>query len=229
MKPQNQPPPSRCDNYDEYLEDELGYTYVAGDVVALAELESHDRLQNHPLEELGERKLVDLNDFEALGFARGLKEAGNLDGFARAIEALLESDDDHPGVEYAELPLLGALALYREGEHNRALSWLEYGIEEWPQRRTSASLLQGRILLNQKGPEAAIEHFESLANSNDGDPEVFFEISEALAVEGHPELARNWLDRARERAGHVGARALLVDIDVLEHQLTPDGRDGKTQ
>lgn len=225
MKPRNQPPSSRCDNYDEYLEDELGYTYVAGDVVALAELETHDRFRNHPFEELGDRELADLDDFEMLGLARGLKNSGELDGFAAAIEALLESDENHPGVEYAEVPLLGALVLYREEAHKRALSWLERGIEKWPERRTGAALLQGRILLNQRGPETAIEHFERLVKSNDDDPEVFFEISEALAVEGYPELARDWLDRARESAERVGDPSILVDIDVLEDQLTPDGRD----
>lgn len=214
------PPESRCDNYDEYLEDTLGYAYGVRDIVPVGTLRSHDRLREDPETHLGDRSLQDLSDLEKLGLARGLKRNNDLDGFASVIEDLIHSDGADPGVDYPEIPLLGALVMHRSEHFRHARAWLDQAIEKWPDRSRSAKLLKGRVLLNAQGGDAATEHYEALVSAHPDDPELSFEIAEDLAAEGKPELATRWLGRARQTAEDVGDRAILVDIEVLESRLS---------
>lgn len=212
------PPPSRCDNYERYLEDAYGYAYAARDIVSVASLECHDALTESPQKT---RREVDgeLNDFERLGLARGLYQNGDAAGFADQLETILESDDHHPAVTYMELPLLAARLLAGEGDYERAQDFLEDAAERWPDHATAARREKALVTLLDEGREAAVTVYQQLADDNPDDPELRFEFAEDLAEHDQPHMARVWLERAREVAERVDDRAILVDIELLEERL----------
>jgi predicted Zn-dependent protease len=213
------PPQVVSDNYDRYLQDEYGYAYAARDILSLRILESHDRLADDPHGALGDRTVDDLDDFERFGYARGLADEGDLESFADVFEELLESDDDHDGLQYHELPLYGANVALRHGAAERAHQWLRHGVDRWPYRARPARLLQARIALRADDGERASSIYESLTADDPDDPELFFEIARDLASEGFDSDAADWASRARETAQRVGDTSVEVDIDVLEARL----------
>ncbi len=213
------PAPSRCDNYEQFLEDTYGYAYSARDIVSTDALERHDRLASEAsADELAEINR-DLDDFERLGLARGYLRTGELEAFADELDNLLDSEDVHPAITYSELPLLAAEVLTDHDRFDRALDYLERAIERWPDHSIAARRQRALVVLHADGPDAARSHYERLADNHPDDPELRFEFAEDLHAHGHPELARTWLQRARSTAERVGDRALLVDLELLKTRL----------
>lgn len=207
------------DNYERYLEDEYGYAYAARDILPLRLLESHDRLVDDPHGALETREFEALDDFEKFGYARGLADEGDLETFAAVLDALLDSDDDHDGLQYHEIPLFGARVALRHGVPERATDWLKRGVEQWPDRARPARLLRARIALRSEEPDRAASIYEALVDDHPNDPELRFEIAEDLASEGYETQASDWISRARETAERVGDTSIEVDLDVLEARV----------
>lgn len=207
------------DNYDRYLEDEYGYEYGARDTLPIRVLESHDRLLDDPEGGLENRDFSDLDDFERLGLARGLADAGDLEAFDDVLDHLIESEADHEAVRYPEIPLFGAHVAMRHGAADRALEWLRRGADRWPDRARPALLFQARIALRRDDRDRAAKLYQSLTDEHPEDPELAFEIAEDLAEEGYDDWASEWVSRARDTADRIGDTSIPVDLDVLEARL----------
>lgn len=217
--PSSPGPQAISDNYETYLLDEYGYAYGARDIVPLRTLERHDRLVEHPRATLEDLDRDELDDFERFGLARGFAEREEFEAFATCIDRLLASDDEHEGLQYHELPLYAAIVGLRQGEHDRAATWLEAAIDRWSDRARPARLLMARVALDREDEERAAEIHESLAEDHPEDPELTFEIAEDLAGAGAEARASEWVERTRERARDTGDRAVEVDLNVLASRL----------
>jgi tetratricopeptide (TPR) repeat protein len=213
------PPESRCDNYTSYLDETYGYAYAARDIVSIQDLERHDALLEGSEPGLDERDPDELDDFLRLGMARGWRRQGRLERFLQVVDVVLNSDDDHPAVDYGEVYLLAARALVDDTRYERALSMLERAIERSEYDDREYRQLKG-VTLHQMGEhERAAECLDALADDHPDDVETYYEVAEDFARIGVEDVARRWISRAREVAERLGDRAVEVDLKLLESRL----------
>lgn len=215
-------PPSRCDNYEEYLADEMGYAWNARDVVAMSTLERHDELAAASAEELEQEDFSELNDFLRWAVARRWAQLGHVERFAVAVNNLLESMEPSALLQYHEIYLTSARLLADADHHDQALALLERYSSIGPEDASPALRLRAVIHLGRDDIEAGEDVLAELRETFGQQPEVCFEVAETLAGAGYTERAAEWLKRARAAAEEVGDRPILVDIELLEGRLTPE-------
>ncbi|MGM0558008.1 MAG: tetratricopeptide repeat protein [Myxococcota bacterium] len=204
------------DDYPEYPEDEYGYTYDAWDLLNLGETDRHDRLLEAPLDELEALDLETIDDLQRLAVARGFRRQGERQQFIRTCRQILKTDARHPALVYPEVSVFAAREMARE-DPARALAWLEEFEDQ------ADELMEGRILaavLESKLKDSRSK-LEALVDEHRDEPEMYYEVADEYLRQQLPDLARQWLGDAREKARSVGDRALLVDIELLEAKLPP--------
>ena len=212
-------PESRCDNYTSYLDETYGYTYGARDIVSLEALEHHDALLAGSEAGLDGRDPDELDDFLRLGMARGWRRQEQIDRCVQVLEVVLNSDDNHPAVDYREVYLLASRTLADKGRYERALSVLERAID-WAERDARAfRQLKGLVLHRMGAEDQAGNVLDALSRDRPDDVDMHYEIAEDFAIVGDDEAARRWIDRTRDVADRHGDRAIEVDLDLLEARL----------
>lgn len=215
-----QPAGPRCDDYEEYLAETRGYSYDARDIVTIETLRRHDALRTDPAEALDDRdlELDDLDDFERLGAARGWLRRDEPTKFWEAIQPVLEEPEDNRAVSYADAHLWVAGVLADAGKYEAARRLVGEFADQWPDDPRGRQM-EARFLVETDGPEAARKAYEQLVDEFGEEVELLYEIAEDLEAVGATELAREWLERTRERAEELGDRAILVDLELLEQEL----------
>lgn len=208
------------DNYQEYPEDEYGYTYDAWDLLGLSEVDRHDDLIAASLDELQARDLDALDDLEKLAVARGFLGHDEVEPFVEACRSILESDVRHPGIVYPEVAVYAARILARF-DRPRALAWLQ-DFDEQAEELMETRILRGvlEVFVND-----STEALDEIVEEYTDEPELYYEVAEEYLRQEDLGRAREWLDQAREKARSVGDRATQIDIDLLSSKL--DASEGE--
>jgi thioredoxin-like negative regulator of GroEL len=201
------------DNYESYLDDELGYAWGVWDRTTLAEIARHDAILEATGDELRSTDPAGLDDLQRLALARAARRSGDLEGELDALRLIATPPMEHPGVDYIDVvDLLSSrlcdAQLFDEAEH--FIDRLE--AEEWCEvtreyTRALVALASDRSL----GRSA----FEEILRNSPDDPELRYDIAEDLARYGQLDTAHELLDEAELVATRTGIDAVLVDIELL--------------
>ncbi|MBA2662141.1 MAG: hypothetical protein H0U74_07580 [Bradymonadaceae bacterium] len=208
-----------ADGYLSYVDDELGYSYEAWDVLSVEAIRAHDVILHTDSASLDAVDRLTIDDFERWALARAYRRCGELEGFFGVCESLTLSTAAHPGIVYTEVVELYAEELARANRLAKAQSKLAEARLRWPEPGALPYAIDARILLLAGDLDLALGRYRALADAHPDDAELRFEIAEDLTQNSQTSSAGPWLDEALAVAERVGDRALIVDIELLRIEL----------
>lgn len=213
-------PRSISDEYTEYVDDELGYQYHAWEVISASESTTHERIRLADRREL--EQLLDhgdsLSDVERWAVGRRLLKMGDTDSYLEVIEPILEGRRDHPALHYPEIFVDVARRWAEKDDLDTAHDIVAKIEAHWPQLREAIPLLRAKLLLRARRFEKADTAFTE-AIDLDEEVDLLFETASDFHRAGESDLARQWLDRARQAAAATDDTASMVDIELLSKKL----------
>ncbi len=208
------------DGYPDYVDDELGYTYHAWEVISASESRRHEQILHASPKELSALKeeLSPLTDLDRWAIARRVLSGGDHGAYFELLEPVINGDFDHPALHYPEI--LSDVARRRaESDDLAAGQELITRLEEvWPQFEEVIPLLRAKLLLVAGQPDEAHDGY---TEALDGEERVdlLVETAEDFAQYDAYEIAHRWLNRARRVAEEIGDKASAVDIALLADSL----------
>ncbi len=219
-------PRSISDGYPEYVDDELGYHYHAWEVISASESTRHERIrlaQAQELEELAEH-FAPLSDLERWALGRHYLRNGQVDRYFKFVEPILQGERTHRALHYPEIFADFARRHAEGGDMDAADATVGRIEQVWPELAPAIPLLRAKLLLRagrfDEAHQAYEKEIEAEDLSDDEAPEIYFEAAFDFFECGATEIARHWLDRSRQAAEESGDTATMVDIELLEAELT---------
>lgn len=212
------------DDYTEYVDDEYGYHYHAWEVISASESKRHEEIR------IGENELVDslfenldaLSDLELWALARRRLQEGIRNDYFAAVELIVSGDRTHPAISYPEVFADLSRRYAEDGDLTRGRELVDSIGLHWPELADALPLLFAQLYLHNGDLEQADKSYrEAMASPPDVD--LLIEITEDFLSLSAIEKARQWLEIARQRAVEINDTASLVDIELLQLQLTEAG------
>ncbi len=209
------------DDYTEYVDDEYGYHYHAWEVISASESRRHEEIR------IGENELVDslfenldaLSDLELWALARRRLQEGIRHDYFSSVELIISGDRTHPAISYPEVFADLARRYAEDGDLTRGRELVDSIGLHWPELVDALPLLFAQLYLHSGDLEQADKAYrEAMASPPDVD--LLIEITEDFLSLSAIEKAREWLEIARQRAVEINDTASLVDIELLQIQLT---------
>lgn len=198
------------DNYPEYVNETLGYSYDVWDVVPTSVRREHDRIIHLDPAQLSAQTQATLPDVARWALARRLRQAGDVLGFLNIAQELAEKPEPAPGLNPHDIRLAGALAACEDAPE-RASTFIQALGEGSP---VFGFLKAVQVL--DTDPEEASRLFEEWCKE---DPEAHFDVAKYLCDRGHLAKGRIWIARTRDVANHTQLKSVLVDVALLEDSL----------
>ena len=212
------------DDYTEYVDDEYGYHYHAWEVISASESKRHEEIR------IGENELVDslfenldtLSDLELWALARRRLQEGIRSDYFSAVELIISGNRTHPAISYPEVFADLARRYAEDGDLTRGRELVDSIGLHWPELADALPLLFAQLYLHNGDLEQADKAYrEAMASPPDVD--LLIEITEDFLSLSAIEKARQWLEIAKKRAVEINDTASLVDIELLQIQLTEAG------
>jgi len=204
------------DNYPNYLEDTLGYSFEAWDLVQARDRTLHDRIMAANLSDVSSFEAKDLPGIALWALARRKSESlDSLDAFENLVLELVKLEDpclDHLGIATFTMRLFIKLGQNDRAEHllNR-LEALQNEKELWLGLLKRDSDLEGSkatlgawVDKDQRPIEAVLDIVENMIHFGDRDAAAF------------------WLEEASKRAAASNSPA-QVDIELLKTSIQNEG------
>jgi hypothetical protein len=201
------------DNYESYLDDELGYAWGVWDRTTLANIARHDDILHAVSDDIAALDPAGLDDLQRLALARACRRHDDPEGELDSLRLIVSDSMEHPGVNYVEVVdrtvarLCGAL-LFDEAEV--IIERLE--AQEWC---AQPQLYMRALVRLASETSMGRDAFEELLIDAPDDPELRFDVAEDLIRFGRMDDANELLDDAEQVANRTGNKAVLVDIELL--------------
>jgi thioredoxin-like negative regulator of GroEL len=204
------------DNYPEYLAHEYGYAYEVADVMSQTAIVRHEELLHSSADELQSVDPASLDDFQTWAVARRWRGLGDAERFFETCRAILDTQQEHPVVNYSEISRWLAQELASASRLDEAAQRLDTHLERWPSD-VQAQEMSGVVdLLANEDDDSKLRE---LVEAHPEDAELRFEIAEDLWGFQKVAAARRWLEEARKTAMSAGDQAVLVDIKLLASRI----------
>jgi hypothetical protein len=213
------PAPSIGDPYEEYLDDTLGYRYEAWDFVTQQEIRRHDELLHADESFLSSLPAAELDDLQRLAVALAWRRLGRRERYLDELLSLTRSTAEHPALDYSDLTTRALLESAHQGASEQARDLLTLFRQRWPEHKTQAAQLQINLALLGGDREQACTIYEGLMADEPRDAMTVLDLAEDALHCGDSELARRWVEDARQIAQATGDTATLVDITLFIEEL----------
>lgn len=229
MSPKNNLPLNRLgsaaaasieDNYEEYLDDECGFSYDHADRMTPEDFAAQDAILHASPEELQAMEGAALEPPEGLKLwmlARAWERLADAPRYFELCAQLLDAELEHPLVIYSEISRRVARQRAKAAEFSLARERLRAHLERWPED-LQAEQLSALIVYLESGDAADDSALRAFVARFPKDAEIRYEIAEDLWHFGRLQAASDWLHKAREVATQHDLTT-LVDIELLSTRL----------
>ena len=149
---------------------------------------------------IGDQKSNAFDKSSAAYLAGGAWQSKSDDGYAKAIEYLekaVQFNGLHNNSHYQAMLMLAQLHNV-EGNHDKALTWIDRFLSETKSEDSKALAIKNQILLGAGKPEQAIGFLEEQAKKNPNDKKLQMNLASAYQSAGQEAKAREAMDRMRK-------------------------------
>lgn len=205
------------DDYPEYLDAEWGYGYAAWDVASLAERLRAQRLTLEDDAGLLQMQGTETSALCRWAIARQWWQRGHLEHFVELSLSLLAHGHTEEVLRSGEIAVWLVRALAGLGRSDEARRWCDVTGTRWPQYAPISVVALAMVARAEGDAERCAQILEELKQTHGHDPRSCFDVAQWLWQAGARELAKPWIDRARQNT----PSDLRVDI-LLGPWSTPE-------
>ncbi|MFA5624891.1 MAG: hypothetical protein WC966_07540 [Bradymonadales bacterium] len=198
-----------------FFEEEVGYNhYYDWSLLREEDIEKYHEVMNWSDAELSKASIRVSNHFILWTMARACQRNGLVKKFRDICTSLLKARKPRPEICYEDVHLELIQSYAMSHEHKEAFAQLERFEKCFPDSDDIVQWVNAFLLVDSGKVHEGKAKLDRIAMSDSASGRALYEIAMTLISLNHPDLALNYLERAKTMAQMNASAELTTDVDI---------------